>query len=67
MSRSLLRLGAYEMIYESSIPFSVTINEIIELTKKYDDPKARSFVNGILNGLKDNLTESGVVKDESKK
>ena len=67
MSRSLLRLGAYEMIYEKSIPFSVTINEVIELTKKYDDPKARSFINGVLNGLKNQLTDAGVTKDERKK
>ena len=67
MSRSLLRLGAYEMIYESSIPFSVTINEVIELTKTYDDPKARSFINGVLNGIKNELVEAGVKKDDIRK
>ena len=70
MSRSLLRLGAYEMMYEEEIPYSVTINEVIELTKLYDDPKARPFINGVLNGMKDKLSSSGVSKkdkDESKK
>ena len=56
ISRSLLRLGAYEMKYETTIPFKVTINEVIELAKLYDDPKARSFINGVLNGMKDELT-----------
>ena len=58
MSRCLLRLGAYEMVYENEIPFSVTINEVIELTKTFDDPKARPFVNGVLNGMKDELSAS---------
>ncbi len=55
MSRSVLRLGVYEMIYEEQIPFSVTINEAVELTKIYDDPKARAFVNGVLNSVKNEL------------
>ena len=67
MSRSLLRLGTYEMLYEENIPYSVTINEVIELTKTYDDPKARSFVNGVLNGVKDAAVAAGVQKVERKK
>ena len=67
MSRSLLRLGAYEMIFETAIPFRVTINEVIELTKSYDDEKAKGFINGVLNGLKDELTAEGLNKDEPKK
>lgn len=67
MSRSLLRLGAYEMLYEEGIPFSVTINEVIELTKTYDDPKARSFINGVLNGIKDEAIAAGIQKIERRK
>ena len=43
------------MLYETEIPYSVSINEAIELTKKYDDEKARPFVNGILNSIKKKL------------
>lgn len=67
MSRSLLRLGAYEMLYEENIPFTVTINEVLELTKAYDDPKAKAFINGVLNGVKDAAIASGVEKQECKK
>ena len=56
MSRSVLRLAVYEMLYEKEIPFTVTINEAIELSKKYDDPKARAFINGVLNAVKDDLS-----------
>ena len=55
MSRSILRLGVYEMLYEKEIPYSVTINEAVELTKTYDDPKARAFINGVLNSVKNEL------------
>ncbi len=55
LSRSVLRLAVYEMLY-LDIPYSVSINEAVELTKKFDDPKARPFVNGVLNAVKDKLT-----------
>ena len=55
LSRSVMRLAVYEMLCEEDIPHSVSINEAIELTKKFDDPKARAFVNGVLNAVKDKL------------
>ncbi len=54
LSRSILRLCVYEMLYEE-IPYSVSINEAVELCKKFDDDKARPFVNGILNSVKEQL------------
>ena len=55
VSRSILRLSVYEMMYEDSIPNSVSINEAVELAKKYDDEKARAFINGVLNSVKNGL------------
>ena len=55
VSRNILRLCIYEMNCEEDVPVTVAINEAIELTKKFDDPKAKSFVNGILNGVKNEL------------
>lgn len=62
ISRSVLRLGVYEMLYDEDIPFSVTINEAVELTKKFDEPRARSFINGVLNAVKDELVLGGMKK-----
>ncbi len=59
LSRSVLRLAVYEMLYETEIPYSVSINEAVELTKKYDDEKARPFVNGVLNSIKNVLEGDG--------
>lgn len=64
MSRSILRLGVYELLYEEEIPYSVTINEAVELCKTYDDPKARSFINGVLNSVK-NAQEKAVGGEQS--
>lgn len=51
VSMAILRLAAYEMLYLSDIPKKVSINEAIELAKKFDDEKSYSFVNGVLNAL----------------
>ena len=55
VSRSILRLCVYEMLYDDSIPYSVSINEAVELSKKFDDEKARPFINGVLNSVKNYL------------
>lgn len=54
VSRSILRLSIYEMRY-TDIPKSVSINEAVELCKKYDEDSARAFVNGVLNGVKNSI------------
>ena len=51
VSMALIRLGAYEIMFMDDIPSKVSINEAIELAKKYDDEKSYSFVNGVLNAL----------------
>ena len=57
VSMAILRLAAYEMLYISDIPAKVSINEAIDLAKKYDDEKSYSFVNGVLNALSKDLAE----------
>ena len=61
VSRAILRLGTYELVFVEKIPAPVAINEAVELAKKYDDPKARSFINGVLNAIKKELEENGGV------
>ena len=60
VSRSILRLAVYEMLYELEIPYSVSINEAVELTKKFDEERARPFVNGILNSVKSELESNPI-------
>ena len=47
---SILRLSIYEMLY-GNIPYTISINEAVELAKKYDHDQAPVFINGILNTI----------------
>jgi len=58
ISRSILRLCIYEMLYVDSIPSLVSINEGLELAKLYEDEKARPFINGVLNSVKNEIEKA---------
>lgn len=45
---SILRLALYEIIYEENVPSSASVNEAVELAKKYSGKDDGSFVNGVL-------------------
>ena len=49
VSRAILRLACYEMLYRPDIPPLVSLDEAVELAKKFDDENAYTFVNGVLN------------------
>lgn len=55
ISLTVMRICVYEMKYCDDIPFNVSINEAVELSKKFDDEKAPAFVNGILNNIADDI------------
>ena len=55
VSRAVLRLAVYELMFVEDIPARVSINEAIELSKKYDDEKAYMLVNGALNAAAESL------------
>ena len=48
---AVMLLAAYEMLYMPEVPVRVSLNEAIELIKKYGEDKARPFVNGVLNAI----------------
>ncbi len=50
VSRSIVRLACAEIMY-TDVPPKVAINEAVEIAKVYDDDKAPSFINGILNTI----------------
>jgi N utilization substance protein B len=51
VTMAVLRLAAFEMMYLEDVPLRVSLNEAIEIAKKFDDDKAYEFVNGVLNAL----------------
>lgn len=50
ISVAIMRLSAYEIIF-TDIPASISINEAVELAKKFDDSKASSFINAVLGKI----------------
>lgn len=62
---AILRLALYEIAFIEDIPFSVSVNEAVELAKKYSTKEAGAFVNGILANFEP-LNNSKVVKKEKK-
>jgi len=51
VDRNILRLSCYELVFRQDIPPKVSINEAVELAKKYSVPEAGKFVNGILDKI----------------
>jgi N utilization substance protein B len=48
---NIMRLAGYELMFRPDIPKKVSINEAIEIAKKFGDKESPSFVNGILDEL----------------
>jgi N utilization substance protein B len=51
VDRNILRFAAYEILYRKDIPSAVTINEAIEIAKKFSSTEAAPFLNGVLDRL----------------
>jgi N utilization substance protein B len=58
VDRSILRLASFELLYCNDVPPKVTINEAIDLGKKFGSEKSGSFINGILDRI-----STGIGKD----
>lgn len=53
VDRNILRIAAYEMKYGEDVPATVAINEALEIAKRYAEPDAVGFINGILDALQE--------------
>src|SRR5690606_33574425 len=58
----IITMALTEMSYFPSIPIKVSINEYIDISKTYSTPKSKQFVNGLLDVLAKELTESGKIR-----
>ena len=54
---AILRLALAEIYYIDEIPVSVSINEAVELAKKYGTEKSSKFINGVLGSAVRELTD----------
>lgn len=51
VDRNILRMATYELLFVNDIPVKVTINEAIEIAKRFGGDESGSFVNGILDRI----------------
>ena len=52
VDRNVLRIAVFEMLYCGDIPFKVSINEAIDVVKKYGTEESGAFINGILDSIR---------------
>ncbi len=58
----IISMAIAEMKHFPSIPIKVSINEYIDISKTYSTPKSKQFVNGLLDVMAKELTESGQIR-----
>ena len=54
---SILRIAVFEIMFKSEIPFQVSINEAIDISKKYSTTDSSKFINGLLGSFAKNWIE----------
>ena len=65
--RNILRCGVYQIIFLDRVPDSAVCNESVELAKKYENPGAAKFVNGVLRNISRGKNNIGKPDNVSKK
>ncbi|KJU81910.1 transcription antitermination protein NusB [Candidatus Magnetobacterium bavaricum] len=51
VDRNILRAATYELLYRDDIPIAVTINEAVDIAKKFSTGDSYSFINGVLDKI----------------
>ena len=51
VDRNLLRIAAYEILYREDVPVLVSIDEAVEIARRFGSEASAAFVNGILDAL----------------
>ncbi len=66
VDRNVLRIGSYELIFDTDIPSKVAINEAIELAKTFGGESSGKFVNGVLGAVFRDQIAQGIEKPADK-
>ena len=61
VDRNIMRIAVYEMLFCRDIPPKVSINEAIDVGKKYGTEESGAFINGILDSIRMAI-ETGTVR-----
>ena len=66
VERGILRLAATELNHRIDVPYSVVINEYVELTKTFGAQDAHKYVNGVLDRLAQDVRSIEVAANQSR-
>jgi len=66
VDRNIIRVAVYEMLFCGDIPSKVSINEAIDIGKKFGAEESGAFINGILDSIRIALEEGNVIKIDAK-
>ena len=64
VDRNVLRIAVYELMHCEEIPFKVSINEAIDVGKKFGTEESGAFINGILDSIR-NAIEGDSIETEA--
>ncbi len=67
VERAILLIGAWELVHSPEIPYRVTINEAIELGKRFGGTDGHKYVNGVLDKLATQVRPEEVAEKRQKK
>jgi len=59
VSRTVIRIAVYEMLFVEDIPMNVSISQAVSLALKFGEDKAKQFVNGVLSGVFKDIEANG--------
>jgi len=61
VDRNVMRIAVYEMLYCDDIPPKVSINEAIDIGKKFGTQESGAFINGIMDSIRGSLEKEGTL------
>ena len=61
VDRNVMRIAVYEMLYCDDIPPKVSINEAIDIGKKFGTQESGAFINGIMDSIRGSLEKEGAL------
>ena len=67
IDKAILRIAAYELMFENKIPAATSINEAVELAKAFGEAKSPRFINGVLDKIRENCGKASKKSPKGKK
>ena len=67
IDKAILRIAAYELMFEDKIPAATSINEAVELAMAFGEAKSPRFINGVLDKIRENCGKASKKSPKGKK